>query len=173
MPCTFCHGEHDTTACPRTTWSSGNCLVCGGDHGNLPCPNSVPGDDQPGHMGGNHWLQPPSWTPHVFPADYNVKLDRIIELLEALVANQPIETETRDAGGVDSTVPKKWFEDRDWTPPEESHFFECPMCGSHHFGTHFHGDVSDWEKAEGLCHGPNCQFKWNRKDDAILGFHGI
>lgn len=47
-----------------------------------------------------------------------------------------------------------------------SHFFTCPKCGGHHFGT-----VVDYSgESIGYCHGNdemlgNCFFSWNRRDD--------
>lgn len=48
------------------------------------------------------------------------------------------------------------------------HFFTCPHCGSHHFGT----AVNDFGESIGYCHGnaelwDGCAFTWNRKDDHL------
>ena len=54
--------------------------------------------------------------------------------------------------------------------------FTCPVCGSHHFGTHWvstpgmtpeQSDQSFKMTAEGYCHGEGCHFKWARRDDAL------
>lgn len=48
------------------------------------------------------------------------------------------------------------------------HFFTCPSCGGHHFGTARIG-----ERIQGRCHdefGVGCRWTWDRADDLKYGF---
>jgi len=49
------------------------------------------------------------------------------------------------------------------------HFFTCPECGGHHFGTW----ALDKKDPQGRCHdeyGIGCEYVWDRNDDEKLGF---
>jgi len=129
MTCPFCYGEHETSACPFNHTYDFNKTV-------------EPIFHEPYVAPMFNWL----------PVDYTEKLDRIIELLEALVENQ--------SGEDHGTVPA-------WRPDADN--FTCPWCGSHNFSTK--GATGNWDEAIGLCHTKKCGFTWLRKDDEFHGFN--